>query len=83
MENSINRSAKNWRGDLVWILDDDSPRGHYPFARFSSLRYGNDGIARSAEVQTPPGTLYRPVINLMPVLESSLLEPEDIANANA
>ena len=88
---ALNRRPK-WRtqptgmlktGDLVWIVDDDSPRGHYPLARVSSLRYGNDGIARSAEVQTPNGTLSRPVINLMPVLESSLLGPEDVANANA
>ncbi|XP_075253354.1 uncharacterized protein LOC142345150 [Convolutriloba macropyga] len=88
---ALNRRPK-WRiqptrvlktGDLVWKVGDDSPRFHYPLARVSSPRYGNDETVRSAEVQTPTGTLSRPVIKLMPVLESSLLGPEDVANANA
>ena len=39
-------------GGLVWIFDSDSPRGYYLLARILSLRYGNDVIARSAQVQT-------------------------------
>ena len=85
-------SGSKWRtqptgvlknGDLVWIVDDDNPRGHYPLARVLSLRYGNDGLARSAEVRTPTGTPSLPVINLMPDLELSILGPEYFANANA
>ena len=56
-------------GDLVWIIDSDSPRGYYPLARILSLRYGNDGIARSAQVQTKSGSLIRPIVNLIPVFE--------------
>ena len=70
-------------GDLVWIIDSDSPRGYYPLARILSLRYGNDGIARSAQIQTKSGSLIRPIVNLIPVFESSVLGPEDVADAIA
>ena len=70
-------------GDLVWIIDSDSPRGYYPLARILSLRNGNDGIARSAQIQTKSGSLIRPVVNLIPVFESSVLWPEDVADAIA
>ena len=70
-------------GDLVWIIDSDSPRDYYPLARILSLRYGNDGIARSAQVQTKSGSLIRPIVNLIPVFESSVLGPEDNADAIA
>ena len=70
-------------GDLVWIIDSDSPRGYYPLARILSLSYGNDGIARSAQVQTKSGSLIRPIVNLIPVFESSVLGPEDVADAIA
>ena len=34
--------------DLVWIVDAQNPRGYYPLGRILSLKYGIDGIARSA-----------------------------------
>ena len=66
-------------GDIVWIVDDGNLRGHYPFATVSSLRYGNDDItiSGSANANLHPILL---VINLMPVIESSLLGPEGVAN---
>ena len=70
-------------GDLVWIIDSDIPRGYYPLARILSLSYGNDGIARSAQVQTKSGSLIRPIVNLIPIFESSVLGPEDVADAIA
>ena len=70
-------------GDLVWIIDSDSQRGYYSLARILSLRYGNDGIARSAQVQLKSGSLIRPVVNLIPFFESSVLGPEDVADAIA
>ena len=57
-------------GDLVWIVEPTSPRGHYPLARVLKLNYGNDSIARSAEVKTASGILTRPVVKLAPVLPS-------------
>ena len=68
-------------GGIVWIIDSDRPRGYYPQARILSLRYGNDVIARSAQIQ--PKSLIRPIVNLIPVFESSVLGPEDVADANA
>ena len=70
-------------GDLVWIIDSDSPRVYYPLARILSLRYGNDGIARFAQVQTKSGSLIHPIVNLIPVFESSVLRLEDVADAIA
>ena len=37
-------------GDLVWLIEHNSPRGHYPLARVKSLNYGNDGIAQSTAI---------------------------------
>ena len=55
-------------GDLVWIVEPTSPRGHYPLARVVKLNFGSDAIARSAEVKTSTGRLVRPVVKLCPVL---------------
>ena len=35
-------------GDLVWVVEEANPRGYYPTARISELRYGSDSVARSA-----------------------------------
>ena len=56
-------------GDLVWIVDERSPRGHYPLARIKTLYYGKDNIARSAVVTTRSGELTRPAVKLAPVFE--------------
>ena len=61
-----NRDLKT--GDLVWIVEPTSPRGHYPLARVVKLNFGTDVVARSAEVRTASGNLVRPVIKLAPVL---------------
>ena len=61
-----NRDLKT--GDLVWIIEPTSPRGHYPLARVTKLNFGNDSIARSAELKTATGSLVRPVVKLAPVL---------------
>ena len=54
-------------GDLVWIVDEHSPRGHYPLARIKTLNYGKDNIARSPVVTTRSGELTRPAVKLAPV----------------
>ena len=75
---SLNRRSK-WSaqpdrdlktGDLVWIVEPTSPRGHYPLARVVELNYGTDAVARSAELKTATGNLVRPVVKLAPVLPS-------------
>ena len=69
--------------ELVWIIDSGSPRGYYPLARILSLRYGSDSVVRSAQVQTTSGSITCPFVKLKPVFESSVLGPEDFANAIA
>ena len=75
---SLNRRSK-WStqpdrdlktGDLVWIVETTSPRGHFPLARVVKLNYGTDAIARSAELKTATGNLVRPVVKLAAVLPS-------------
>ena len=82
---SLNRRAK-WHnqsdvklkaGDLVWVIEPDTPRGHYPFARILRLHYGKDGCARSADIKTVTSELSRPTVKLAPVLPC--LGVEDIA----
>ena len=79
---SLNRRSK-WSnpqerqlktGDLVWIVEPTSPRGHHPLARVVKLNFGSDAVARSAEVRTSTGCLVRPVVKLCPVLP--VLDPE-------
>ena len=55
-------------GDLVWIIEPSSPRGHYPLARVTKLNFGSDAIARPAELKTITGRLVRPVVKRFPVL---------------
>jgi hypothetical protein len=56
-------------GDLVWIVEPTTARGHYPLARVVFLRYAPDGVARSARVRTSTGELVRPVCKLSPVFD--------------
>ena len=67
-------------GDLVWLIEDYSPRGHYPLARAKSLNYGNDDIERSAVVRSAPGEYSRPIVKLGPVLVP--LGAENVSAAN-
>ena len=40
-------------GDLVWVIEPDTPRGHYPLARIlKKLNYGKGGCARSTDIKT-------------------------------
>ena len=45
-------------GDLVWIVNERSPRGHCPLARIKTL---------FTERTTAPGELTRPAVKLAPV----------------
>ena len=68
-------------GDLVWVVDSTNPRGCYPLARITSLRYGADSVSCSAELRTSTGSLVRPLVKLAPVFgpSSSLME-EDVVD---
>ena len=58
-------------GDLVWVIEPDSPRRYYPLARIVKLNYGQDGCARSTLVRTATREVTRPTVKLAPVLPSS------------
>ena len=64
-------------GDLIWVIEPDTPCGHYPLARILRLHYGKDGCARSADIKTVTSELTRPIIKLAPVLPC--LGVEDVA----
>ena len=57
-------------GDLVLIVDNNAPRGHWPLGRISAVHPGPDGIVRTAAVTTRTGTFERPVAKLC-LLETS------------
>ena len=50
--------------DLVLIVDQNSPRGHWPLGKIISVVPGPDDVVRSAVVKTKTGELTRPVSKL-------------------
>ena len=54
-------------GDLVWLIEHNSPRGHYLLARGKLLNYGYDGIARSTVIRSATDKYPRPIVELAPV----------------
>ena len=64
-------------GDLAWVVEEINPRGHYPTARITELRYGSDRVARSAILRTSSGSLVSPIVILVPILPTSS-GPEDV-----
>ena len=58
-------------GDMVWLVESTSSRGHYPLARIMSLNYGKDNTARSANLRTVSGNYTRPLVKLVPLLAPS------------
>ena len=67
-------------GDLVWLAEDTSPRGHFPLGRIEKLRFSDDGFARSAEIRTRSCNYVRPVVKLIPVFAAPLSGPEDVVS---
>ena len=59
------------QGDLVWILEDLTPRGLWPLGWVLRTFPGADGIVRSCEIKTSRGTLHRPAVKLSRVLDHS------------
>ena len=65
-------------GDLVWVVEVTKPRGYYPTARTTELRYGSDSVARSAILRTSAGSLVCPLIKLVPIFPTSSSGSEDV-----
>ena len=56
-------------GDLVWLLEDFTPRGLWPMGRVKSTIEGSNGVVRSCEISTIYGTSTRPVNRLSKSLD--------------
>ena len=51
-------------GDLVWLLEDFTPRGLWPMTRVDEVFPGADGVLRSCILKTTYGYIHRPVKKL-------------------
>ena len=51
-------------GDVVLIIDENSPRGHWPWGRIVDVHEADDGVIRSVTVKTAAGEYRRPVAKL-------------------
>lgn len=78
--NTRNRSGETANtiqlGDIVLIHEDNHKRVHWPMGMVTSLRKGNDGLVRSAEVRMKDGTTNRPIAKLYPLEVSADLQDE-------
>ena len=50
--------------ELVWLLEDHTPRDLWPLAKVLEHHPASDGTVRSVTLQTPHGKMVRPVIKL-------------------
>ncbi|XP_071094883.1 uncharacterized protein [Haliotis cracherodii] len=48
-------------GDIVLLVNENSPRCVWPLARITNVFPGNDGLVRSIEVKTKDSVLIRPI----------------------
>ena len=48
-------------GDLVIVVDDDTPRSVWPVARVVDTFAGKDGLVRSVQIKSRNSTLVRPI----------------------
>ena len=58
-----NKSSKNLKvDDLIWIIEDFTPRGFWPVARVTQVFPGDYGILQSVKPKTPNGERIRTVV---------------------
>ena len=48
-------------GDLVIVVDDDTPRSVWPVARVVDTFAGKDGLVRTVQIKSRNSTLVRPI----------------------
>ena len=51
-------------GDMVWILENNTPRGIWPVGRVQKVNKGRDNVVRSCLVKTSKGDFVKPAIKL-------------------
>ena len=54
-------------GDVVLVVDRDTPRGKWPLGRVTELFPGKDGYTRVVKLQVGKNTLVRPIVKLCPL----------------
>ena len=59
-------------GDLVLVIEEGTPRGHWKMALVEEVKTSTDGIVRSAKVRMNDRTFDRPIINLFPLFDTNL-----------
>lgn len=52
-------------GDLVLLLDENTPRSLWPLGVLSEVRLGTDGLVRTVVVKTKSTTLVRPITKVV------------------
>ena len=63
-------------GDVVVVIDDQTPRGQWPLGLVTAVYPGPDGIVRSAMVRHRGTELHRPAVKL------ALLLPDEEADSS-
>ena len=63
-------------GDVVIVIDDQTPRGQWPLGLVTAVYPGPDGIVRSAMVRHRGTELHRPAVKL------ALLLPDEEADSS-
>ncbi|XP_075261511.1 uncharacterized protein LOC142353149 [Convolutriloba macropyga] len=58
-------------GDMVWILENNTPRGIWPVGRVQKVNKGKDNVARSCLVKTSKGDFVKPAIKLSLISDKS------------
>ena len=55
-------------GDIVLVIDKDSPRGKWNMGKIEDVYPGSDSLIRSVKVRTVDGLYNRPVTKLVMLL---------------
>ena len=65
------QKSRNFKiGDLVLIVDEQTPRGVWPMGIIEDVKTSNDGLVRSAKIRTKSSSFVRPITKLV-LLECS------------
>ena len=59
------------RGDIVLVVDDDTPRSRWPLSRVISAKAGADGLVRTVRVQMGDSEYDRPIHKLILLMKCS------------
>ena len=56
------------KGDIVWLLEPNTPRGIWPIGRVIEVYQGSDSIVRSCKIRTQTGEVVKPAVKLARVI---------------